>query len=356
MMQMSYCMNCHTTSTPMWRRLNDNATGLPVNLCNACGLYYKTKGVHRPKVLVTKKSQLEKYKQIMDCVSMEVSDPNRTKIVQVHDEDLNNANLISCSNCKCINTSLWRKDPQGNNLCNACGLFFKKNGVHRKSKQEDKGIFIEIDQKLIKFNAVKRRKRRVANSQPHGLEGQRRSSISTNNSATVSPTSMTFTPQLLPQIQMALPPSIYQQQLHHAVPHYKLVSEPFYRQPTAVNGSRSSSLSSPLQQFGVVEGVSPPQQQLPPPPPCFPPSFKQQPQPQQHSGISFSTEPGSSTVHRVPPPLLQQQAQPMFSYQPAGRQREYEHRQAKLLAPSSSASSTSRLPPISALLNEIDRR
>ncbi|QLL31778.1 hypothetical protein HG536_0B06460 [Torulaspora globosa] len=36
-----------------------------------------------------------------------------------------------CSNCHTRNTPLWRRDPAGNPLCNACGLFLKLHGVVR---------------------------------------------------------------------------------------------------------------------------------------------------------------------------------------------------------------------------------
>lgn len=36
-----------------------------------------------------------------------------------------------CSNCHTTNTPLWRRDPEGNPLCNACGLFYKLHGVVR---------------------------------------------------------------------------------------------------------------------------------------------------------------------------------------------------------------------------------
>ncbi|QGN17259.1 hypothetical protein FIM1_3990 [Kluyveromyces marxianus] len=36
-----------------------------------------------------------------------------------------------CSNCHTKTTPLWRRDPQGNPLCNACGLFLKLHGVVR---------------------------------------------------------------------------------------------------------------------------------------------------------------------------------------------------------------------------------
>ncbi|KAG8737799.1 hypothetical protein FRC10_007785 [Ceratobasidium sp. 414] len=36
-----------------------------------------------------------------------------------------------CTNCRTTTTPLWRRDPEGNPLCNACGLFYKLHGVTR---------------------------------------------------------------------------------------------------------------------------------------------------------------------------------------------------------------------------------
>ncbi|KIJ49400.1 hypothetical protein M422DRAFT_246490 [Sphaerobolus stellatus SS14] len=36
-----------------------------------------------------------------------------------------------CTNCHTTNTPLWRRDPDGQPLCNACGLFYKLHGVVR---------------------------------------------------------------------------------------------------------------------------------------------------------------------------------------------------------------------------------
>lgn len=39
--------------------------------------------------------------------------------------------MIECYNCHTVKTPLWRKDPDGNTLCNACGLFLKLHGTTR---------------------------------------------------------------------------------------------------------------------------------------------------------------------------------------------------------------------------------
>ncbi|RCI03197.1 hypothetical protein CU098_011728 [Rhizopus stolonifer] len=40
-------------------------------------------------------------------------------------------NTTHCTNCKTGNTPLWRRNPQGQPLCNACGLFLKLHGTVR---------------------------------------------------------------------------------------------------------------------------------------------------------------------------------------------------------------------------------
>ncbi|KAJ2004399.1 Sodium- and chloride-dependent GABA transporter 1, partial [Coemansia thaxteri] len=42
-----------------------------------------------------------------------------------------NGHPLICSNCSTTTTPLWRRDPDGKPLCNACGLFFKLHGVTR---------------------------------------------------------------------------------------------------------------------------------------------------------------------------------------------------------------------------------
>ncbi|KAJ1931609.1 hypothetical protein FBU59_006654, partial [Linderina macrospora] len=94
------CDNCGVTSTPLWRRsVNDTL------LCNACGLYYKLHNTHRPKSLRSN--------------------------AQRKDGEEEDAPKVSCSNCKTTTTPLWRRDEQGNPLCNACGLYYK---LHKENR------------------------------------------------------------------------------------------------------------------------------------------------------------------------------------------------------------------------------
>ncbi|KAJ2855166.1 hypothetical protein GGI22_004234, partial [Coemansia erecta] len=73
------CANCEVTSTPLWRRSNDDTL-----LCNACGLYYKLHNTHRPKTLRSNGAR-------KDGV----------------EEDLPKT---VCSNCTTTATPLWRRD------------------------------------------------------------------------------------------------------------------------------------------------------------------------------------------------------------------------------------------------------
>ena len=50
---------------------------------------------------------------------------------QDDDEDEKSDAVITCQNCSTTTTPLWRRDENGQTICNACGLYHKLHGVHR---------------------------------------------------------------------------------------------------------------------------------------------------------------------------------------------------------------------------------
>lgn len=87
----------------------------------------------------------------------------------------------TCTNCFTQTTPLWRRNPQGHPLCNACGLFLKLHGVVRPLS--------------LKTDIIKKRNRGNGGSMPAAStatratkKGARKNSIASPNSAT-TPTS-----------------------------------------------------------------------------------------------------------------------------------------------------------------------
>jgi hypothetical protein len=99
------CSHCSATSTPLWRR--DPNTMKP--LCNACGLYLQQRGQHRPQELIDA--------DIDDGSSDDTSPGDGTG--------------PECSHCHTRNTSVWRRNPDGQQVCNACGVYQRLRGVPR---------------------------------------------------------------------------------------------------------------------------------------------------------------------------------------------------------------------------------
>ncbi|KAG0302367.1 hypothetical protein BGZ97_002379 [Linnemannia gamsii] len=156
------CFNCNVTQTPLWRRTPDRRH----SLCNACGLYYKQYGAHRP---LNVRHKLPTVLADVRMGAMPYARPSNNGMAaessssSESDSDSGSSNVVSlpaltkmyseallrpaeqkitpplmtakqgieCANCSQTQTPLWRKNDAGEPICNACGLYAK---LHKRAR------------------------------------------------------------------------------------------------------------------------------------------------------------------------------------------------------------------------------
>nr|POE59100.1 nitrogen regulatory protein area [Quercus suber] len=89
----------------------------------------------------------------------------------------NNGVPTTCTNCFTQTTPLWRRNPEGHPLCNACGLFLKLHGVVRPLS--------------LKTDVIKKRNRGSGNSMPVGTSRSKKVASRKNSVAQASATTPT---------------------------------------------------------------------------------------------------------------------------------------------------------------------
>lgn len=109
--------------------------------------------------------------------------------------DDNNGVPTTCTNCFTQTTPLWRRNPEGHPLCNACGLFLKLHGVVRPLS--------------LKTDVIKKRNRGSGSQLPIGTATRSSKKASRKNSIHQTPATTPTSGKAQSLNDSASPPSAY---------------------------------------------------------------------------------------------------------------------------------------------------
>ncbi|KAF8794453.1 GATA-binding factor 5-A-like isoform X2 [Argiope bruennichi] len=132
---------------------------------------------------------------------------------------------MTCSNCSTTDTTLWRRNTQGEPVCNACGLYYKLHQVNRPISMRKDSI------------QTRKRKPKSTGSSSKGKSSSVNSSNGRNGSSSKSPIIPSSSSAYLPQLGMD---SELAEAQHHRLVHSPLLPS-------------SSALSQQLPQFPPLD-------------------------------------------------------------------------------------------------------
>lgn len=115
------CVHCGTQSAPLWRR---EATG--GHLCNGCNLQERSddRPLLRPKRRAVRETRTDTH-----TLCHTHSQPSQVVTVLLSSQLASQQRQSECATCGTSTTSLWRRSPAGQLVCNACGLYYKLHQV-----------------------------------------------------------------------------------------------------------------------------------------------------------------------------------------------------------------------------------
>ena len=159
--------NSTASMGPMQTRMMDPRGGIPRISSTPNGLHFG-----HPSVMASRPQSSPNSPPVSGYSSIAPSRPESPNGMKGAE---NNGVPVTCTNCFTQTTPLWRRNPEGHPLCNACGLFLKLHGVVRPLS--------------LKTDIIKKRNRGSGSQLPVGTATRSSKKVSRKNSIQQTPIS-----------------------------------------------------------------------------------------------------------------------------------------------------------------------